>query len=215
LNPRLEFPELGEHKLDMVLARLVETFGEFEYAEDLEVEKLLDDHLAAVAGVTSPWFSRRKSILPSSPVQQPRSCRATVGTVRASGQETASTSCYPPAEARTANRQLRDDLLARVDMESVRRCRHEIDVDDDDLPMTGFTQCRHISSPAAVRIAVVNARPQIARCAPWRVVRNRSGMDSEAERRDRPTSVVTSSLNFCAHVLEATKHVSHTDNGRA
>jgi hypothetical protein len=121
----------------------------------------------------------------------------------------------PPAEARTANRQLRDDLLARVDMESVRRCRHEIDVDDDDLPMTGFTQCRHISSPAAVRIAVVNARPQIARCAPWRVVRNRSGMDSEAERRDRPTSVVTSSLNFCAHVLEATKHVSHTDNGRA
>jgi DNA-binding transcriptional LysR family regulator len=60
LNPRLEFPELRERKLDMVLARLVETFGEFEYAEDLEVENLLDDHLVLVAGVTSPWVSRRE-----------------------------------------------------------------------------------------------------------------------------------------------------------
>jgi DNA-binding transcriptional LysR family regulator len=60
LNPRLEFPELRERKLDMVFARLVETFGEFEYAEDLEVEKLLDDHLVVVAGVTSPWIGRRK-----------------------------------------------------------------------------------------------------------------------------------------------------------
>jgi DNA-binding transcriptional LysR family regulator len=60
LNPRLEFPELRERKLDVVLARLVETFDELEYAEDLDVEKLLDDHLLVVAGVTSPWASRRK-----------------------------------------------------------------------------------------------------------------------------------------------------------
>jgi DNA-binding transcriptional LysR family regulator len=60
LNPRLEFPELRERKLDVVLARVVETFGEFEYAEDLDVENLLDDHLLVVAGVKSPWASRRK-----------------------------------------------------------------------------------------------------------------------------------------------------------
>jgi DNA-binding transcriptional LysR family regulator len=60
LNPRLEFPELRERKLDVVLARVIETFGEFEYAEDIDVENLFDDHLLVVAGVTSPWASRRK-----------------------------------------------------------------------------------------------------------------------------------------------------------
>jgi DNA-binding transcriptional LysR family regulator len=58
-NPRLEFSELRERKLDVVLARVVETFGEFECAEDLDVENLLDDHLLVVTGVTSPWASRR------------------------------------------------------------------------------------------------------------------------------------------------------------
>jgi DNA-binding transcriptional LysR family regulator len=60
LNPRLEFPELRERKLDVVLARVVEMFGAFDYAEDLEVEKLIDDHLVVVAGSTSPWAARRK-----------------------------------------------------------------------------------------------------------------------------------------------------------
>jgi DNA-binding transcriptional LysR family regulator len=60
LNPQLEFPELRERKLDLVLARVVETFGESEYAEDLHVENLFDDHLLVVAGVTSPWANRRK-----------------------------------------------------------------------------------------------------------------------------------------------------------
>src|SRR5262245_32926382 len=60
LNPRLEFSELRDRKLDVVLARAVETFGESEYAEDLEVEKLLEDHLVVVAGTSSPWAARRK-----------------------------------------------------------------------------------------------------------------------------------------------------------
>jgi DNA-binding transcriptional LysR family regulator len=63
LNPRLEFPDLRERKLDIVLARVVQTFGAFDHAEDLAVEKLLDDHLAVVAGATSPWASRRKLTL--------------------------------------------------------------------------------------------------------------------------------------------------------
>jgi len=60
LSPRLEFPELRERKLDVVLARTVEPFGAFEHAEDLLVERLLDDHLVVVAGAASPWASRRK-----------------------------------------------------------------------------------------------------------------------------------------------------------
>jgi DNA-binding transcriptional LysR family regulator len=60
LNTRLEFPELRDRKLDVILARVVESFGEFEYAEDLNVEKLLDDHLLVVAGARSPWAARRR-----------------------------------------------------------------------------------------------------------------------------------------------------------
>ena len=60
LNPRLEFPELRERKLDVVLARLVETFDAFDYAEDLNVEKLLDDYLVVVAGASSPWAARQQ-----------------------------------------------------------------------------------------------------------------------------------------------------------
>lgn len=60
LNPRLEFPELRERKLDVVLARLVETFDAFDYAEDLNVEKLVDDYLVVVAGASSPWAARQQ-----------------------------------------------------------------------------------------------------------------------------------------------------------
>jgi hypothetical protein len=41
----------------------------------------------------------------------------------------------PPAEACGTARRLRDDLLARIDMESLCGGPHEIDADDDDLPM--------------------------------------------------------------------------------
>jgi DNA-binding transcriptional LysR family regulator len=60
LNPRLEFPELRERRLDLVLARVVEILTAFDYAEDLNVEKLLDDHLVVVAGASSPWAAKRK-----------------------------------------------------------------------------------------------------------------------------------------------------------
>jgi DNA-binding transcriptional LysR family regulator len=63
LNARLEFPELRERKLDVVLARVIESLDAFEYAEDLNVEKLLDDHLLVVAGIHSPWAARRKIAL--------------------------------------------------------------------------------------------------------------------------------------------------------
>ena len=57
---RLEFPELRERKLDLILERDHEASGESEYAKDLDVEKLFDEHLLVVAGVTSPWARRRK-----------------------------------------------------------------------------------------------------------------------------------------------------------
>jgi DNA-binding transcriptional LysR family regulator len=60
LNARLEFPELRERKLDLVLARVVEALGDFDYAEDLHIETLLDDRLLVVAGARSPWAARRR-----------------------------------------------------------------------------------------------------------------------------------------------------------
>jgi DNA-binding transcriptional LysR family regulator len=60
LKTRLEFPGLRDRKLDVILARVLESFREFEYAEDLNVEKLLDDHLPVVAGARSPRAARRK-----------------------------------------------------------------------------------------------------------------------------------------------------------
>jgi DNA-binding transcriptional LysR family regulator len=63
LSTQLEFPELRERKLDLVLARLVRPLGEFEFEEDLEVEHLFDDELFVVAGMASPWARRRKIAL--------------------------------------------------------------------------------------------------------------------------------------------------------
>jgi DNA-binding transcriptional LysR family regulator len=60
LNPRLEFPELRERRLDVVLARVVETPGAVRFADDLDVEQLIDDHLLVAAGASSPWAARRK-----------------------------------------------------------------------------------------------------------------------------------------------------------
>ncbi len=60
LNPQLDFPELRERRLDIVLARAFDAFDPREIAEDTRVEKLLDDHLAIVASRTSAWASRRK-----------------------------------------------------------------------------------------------------------------------------------------------------------
>jgi DNA-binding transcriptional LysR family regulator len=63
LNPRLEFPELRERKLDVVLARVVETPGDVKFPDDLNVERLIDDHLLVAAGTSSAWAARRKITL--------------------------------------------------------------------------------------------------------------------------------------------------------
>jgi DNA-binding transcriptional LysR family regulator len=60
LSSQLEFPELRERELDVVLARLVKPFGEFDFEEDLNVEHLFDDELLVVAATASPWARRRK-----------------------------------------------------------------------------------------------------------------------------------------------------------
>ena len=59
-TPRtLEFPELHERKVDLVLARIRRTFVN----EDLNIEILLDDPLFVVAGAHSRWARRRKITL--------------------------------------------------------------------------------------------------------------------------------------------------------
>jgi DNA-binding transcriptional LysR family regulator len=60
LSTQLEFPDLRERKLDLILARLVRPFGEFEFEDDLHVEHLFDDELFVVSGIASPWARRRK-----------------------------------------------------------------------------------------------------------------------------------------------------------
>jgi DNA-binding transcriptional LysR family regulator len=59
LDPRLEFPELRERALDLILARLVKSFGEFQFDDDLSVEHLFDDNLLVVVGAQSRWAKRR------------------------------------------------------------------------------------------------------------------------------------------------------------
>jgi DNA-binding transcriptional LysR family regulator len=60
LSAELEFPELRDRSVDLVLARLVKPFGEFEFEEDLRVEHLFDEDLVVVAGSANPWTRRRK-----------------------------------------------------------------------------------------------------------------------------------------------------------
>lgn len=58
-TPGLEFRELGERKLDLVLARLA-TPDPQNLPADYEAEILLDDQFYIVAGINSPWARRRK-----------------------------------------------------------------------------------------------------------------------------------------------------------
>jgi DNA-binding transcriptional LysR family regulator len=60
LDPRLEFPALRERRIDVVLARAAVPLDAFEYADDLRVEKLFDDHLVVIAGLSSPFAARRR-----------------------------------------------------------------------------------------------------------------------------------------------------------
>jgi DNA-binding transcriptional LysR family regulator len=58
-TPTLDFRELGERKLDLVLARLA-THDPEELPADYAAEILLNDRLSIVAGRDSPWARRRK-----------------------------------------------------------------------------------------------------------------------------------------------------------
>jgi DNA-binding transcriptional LysR family regulator len=58
-TPTLDFRELGERKLDLVLARLATPDPE-KLPADYTAEILLNDRLCIVAGRDSPWARRRK-----------------------------------------------------------------------------------------------------------------------------------------------------------
>jgi DNA-binding transcriptional LysR family regulator len=55
----LEYPELRERKVDVVLARISKSFAQ----SDLNVEMLFDDPSRVVVGALSPWARRRKVAL--------------------------------------------------------------------------------------------------------------------------------------------------------
>jgi DNA-binding transcriptional LysR family regulator len=58
-NVSPHFRELRDRKVDLVLARILNSF----VAEDLEVENLIDDRPFVVAGTKSGWIGRRKARL--------------------------------------------------------------------------------------------------------------------------------------------------------
>ncbi len=58
-TPTVEFPELYDRKIDLVLARLVKLPSEGGFAEDLNVEVLFDDPFFVVVGQQSEWARRR------------------------------------------------------------------------------------------------------------------------------------------------------------
>lgn len=60
VSPNLEFPELRQRTLDLVLTRLAGPVASEKLGDDLKVEILLDDRLFIVAGEKSPWVRRRK-----------------------------------------------------------------------------------------------------------------------------------------------------------
>jgi|SRR5690349_8331599 len=58
--PTVDFPELRERKIDLVLARLVRLPRGGRLGEDLDAAVLFDDPFAVVVGRTSPWAKRRR-----------------------------------------------------------------------------------------------------------------------------------------------------------
>jgi len=59
-TPTVEFPELHDRKIDLVLARLVALPQGGRLGEDLDAEVLFDDPFSAVVGRRSKWARRRK-----------------------------------------------------------------------------------------------------------------------------------------------------------
>ncbi len=60
ITPTLQFPELHERTLDLVLTRLAGSVGKAKVADDLNVEVLFEDQVFVVAGARSDWARRRK-----------------------------------------------------------------------------------------------------------------------------------------------------------
>jgi DNA-binding transcriptional LysR family regulator len=58
--PTVEFPELRERKIDLVLARLAGRHVDGRLGEELDAEVLFDDPFSAAVGPTSKWARRRK-----------------------------------------------------------------------------------------------------------------------------------------------------------
>jgi DNA-binding transcriptional LysR family regulator len=58
-SARLEFQELHDRKVDLVIDRVTKNFTH----EDLDIEVLLEDRHCVVAGTHSPWVRRRKIAL--------------------------------------------------------------------------------------------------------------------------------------------------------
>jgi len=59
-TPTLELPDLHARTLDVVLARLSESYADDPFGGDLNVEILFDDEAIIAAGANSRWARRRK-----------------------------------------------------------------------------------------------------------------------------------------------------------
>jgi DNA-binding transcriptional LysR family regulator len=59
-TPTVEFPELYERQIDLVLARLVNPPKDDRLGENLDAEVLFDDPFSVVVGKNSKWGRRRK-----------------------------------------------------------------------------------------------------------------------------------------------------------
>lgn len=59
-TPTIEFPELYERKIDLVLARLVTPPKDGHLGDDFDAEVLFDDPFSVVVGQDSKWGRRRR-----------------------------------------------------------------------------------------------------------------------------------------------------------
>src|SRR5499427_10148056 len=62
-TPTVEFPELQQRKIDLVLARLAKEPVQGRLSEELDAEVLFSDRYTLVAGANSKWARRRRIAL--------------------------------------------------------------------------------------------------------------------------------------------------------
>ena len=58
--PTVDFPELHERKIDLVLARLSTASAEGAFGEELQADVLFDDPFEVIVGANSKWARKRK-----------------------------------------------------------------------------------------------------------------------------------------------------------